>query len=193
MWQQHCRSLARAMARLGRRRISDLALDQSGNVLVEAALVFPILVMLLLGVSEFSEAFTASRRIAAAANTAADLVARTSSVTVVDLNGIKAMIDETIKPFPVAKLGLVITSVVADEDSATTVAWSEALGTGLSAYGTGAAISVPAGLTLPKGSLVFAEIKYQFQSTLSALFVGSVPMQAKAYQVPRYSSQVIRK
>jgi Flp pilus assembly protein TadG len=169
-----------------------LARDQSGNILVEAALAFPILIMLLLGVSEFSEAFTVSRRVTVAANTAADLVARTTSVTSTDLNGIKAMVDETIKPFPIASLGLVITSVVADKDNVTTVAWSEALGTGVSAYGTGAAIALPAGLTVPKGSLILAEVKYQFQSTLAAMFVGSVPLEAKAYQLPRYSSQVVK-
>jgi Flp pilus assembly protein TadG len=192
MWR-YCRSLADAMARRAGRGVRDLARDQSGNILVEAALVFPILVALLLGVSEFSEAFTASRRVAAAAHAAADLVARSTSVTAGDLGGVKAMIDETVKPFPTAGLGLVITSVVADEDNDTTVVWSEALGTGVTAYGKGAAITVPAGLTFAKGSLVLAEIKYPFKSTLSGLIVGSVPLQAKAYQVPRYSTQVVKK
>jgi Flp pilus assembly protein TadG len=181
------------MAGLRVGRLGDLARDRSGNVLLEAALVFPILVGLFLGVSEFSEAFTVSRRIEIAASTAADLVARASSVTSGDLTGIKAMIDETVKPFPVAKMGLVVTSVVADKDNVTTVGWSEALGTGVSAYGTGAAISLPAGLTFAKGSLVLAEVKYEFKSTLSTLIVGPVQLQAKAYQVPRYSGQVIKK
>jgi Flp pilus assembly protein TadG len=170
-----------------------LARDQSGNILVEAALVFPILIGLFLGVSEFSEAFTLSRRLAAAAHAAADLVARHQTVTLDDLNGVKAMIDETLKPYPVSDLGLVITSVVADNDNATTVAWSQALGTGASAHSTGAAIVLPAGLTLPNTSVIFAEIKYQFRSTLSTLIVGSVPLQAKAYQVPRFSPQVVMK
>ena len=173
--------------------VARLARDRSGNALLEAALVFPILVSLFLGVSEFSEALTVSRRLDAAAYTAADLVARSQSVTAADLNGVKAMVDETVKPFPLATLGLIITSVVADDANATTVAWSTALGTGVSAYGIGAAISLPAGLTLPKGSIVFAEVKYQFKSTLSTLLVGSVPLKAQAYQVPRYSTQVVQK
>jgi Flp pilus assembly protein TadG len=192
-WPLGCHSWSDAISRRGGRGISDLARDQSGNILIEAALVFPILVALLLGVSEFSEAFTVSRRVAAAAHTAADLVARNTSVTMGDLNGIKTMVDETIKPFPGAGLGLVITSVVADKDNATTVAWSEALGTGVSAYGTGATIVVPPGLTFPNGSLVLAEVKYPFRSTVSALIASSVPFQAKAYQLPRYSSQVVKK
>ncbi len=174
------------------RRLRDLAYDQSGSIIVEAALVFPILIMLFLGVSEFSEAFTVSRRIDVAANTAADLVARMPSVTSGDLAGIKAMIDEGIKPFPVASLGVVITSVVADNDNATTVAWSEALGTGVTAHGTGAPITLPDGLTVAKGSLVLAEVTYQFKSTLSTLLVGSVPLQAKAFQLPRYSGKVTK-
>jgi Flp pilus assembly protein TadG len=193
MWHQRSRSLAGTLARLRARRLRDFAQDQGGNALLEAALVFPILVGLFLGVSEFSEAFTASRRLDAAAYTAADLVARSQSVTAADLNGVKAMVDETVKPFPLATLGLIITSVVADNTNATTVAWSTALGTGVSAYGIGAAISLPAGLTLPKGSIVFAEVKYQFKSTLSTLLVGSVPLKAQAYQVPRYSTQVVQK
>jgi Flp pilus assembly protein TadG len=173
--------------------VARLARDRSGNALLEAALVFPILVSLFLGVSEFSEALTVSRRLDAAAYTAADLVARSQAVTITDLNGIKAMVDETIKPFSLGKLGVVITSVIADKDNVTTVAWSQALGVDVSAYGTGAAISLPAGLTLPKGSIVFAEVKYQFKSTLSTLLVGSVPLKAQAYQVPRFSAQVVKK
>jgi Flp pilus assembly protein TadG len=182
-----------ANARLGPRRIKNLARDQSGNILVEAALVFPILIGLFLGVSEFSEGFTVSRRLAAAAHTAADLVARHQTVTADDLTGVKAMIDETVKPYSVASLGLVITSVVADKDNATIVAWSQALGTGASAHSTGAAIALPSGLTMPNTSVIFAEIKYQFRSTLSTLIVGSVPLRAEAYQVPRFSPQVVMK
>ena len=128
-------ALAGTLARLRVSRLGYLARDQSGNILVEAALVFPILIMLFVGVSEFSEAFTAKRRLAIAATTAADLVARATSVTSGDLSGIKAMVDETIKPFPTASLGLVITSVVADKDNVTTVAWSDAQGKGVSAHG----------------------------------------------------------
>jgi Flp pilus assembly protein TadG len=192
MWPLYRRFLAGPLARPGRSRLGELARDQSGSILVEAALVFPILIMLFLGVSEFSEAFTASRRLGIAASTAADLVARTTSVTSDDLNGVKAMVDETIKPFPTASLGLVITSVVADKDNVTTVAWSEAQGKGVTAYAKGAAITLPAGLTVPNGSLILAEVRYEFQSTLSTLFVGFVPLEGKAYQAPRYSHQVAK-
>ena len=51
---------------------------------------------------------------------------------------------------------------------------------------------MPAGLTVPKGSLILAEVRYEFQSTLSTLLVGSVLLEAKAYQLPRYTDQVVK-
>ena len=95
--------------------------DETGNALIEAALVFPILFILFFGVSELCEGFIASRRVEAAAFTAADLVARLQTVNSADLVALKSIIDETIKPLPVATVGLVVTSVIADENNATTV------------------------------------------------------------------------
>src|SRR5215510_13715311 len=127
-------------------RLRARPLDDTGNALIEAALVFPMLFILFFGVSELCEGFIASRRVEAAAFTAADLVARLQTVNSADLVALKSIIDETIKPLPVATVGLVVTSVVADENNVTTVAWSQALGLGVTAHTT---IVLPDGLTLP--------------------------------------------
>src|SRR5262245_51446319 len=185
-------SFRRAIQRLKERIFRDLPREQSGQALIEAALVFPLLIGLFLGVSEFSEAFTVSRRLETAAGTAADLVTRAQVVTTQDLNGIKAMVDEIMKPFPTSSLGLVLTSVIADQGNVALVAWSDAKGVGVSPHAIGAALSLPAGLTLPKASLIVAEVKYSFQSTLSTMIVGSVPLQAKAYLRPRLGLSVAK-
>jgi Flp pilus assembly protein TadG len=166
--------------------------DRSGNALIEAALVFPLLIVLFFGVSELCEAFIASRRVQAAAYTAADVVARLQAANAADLTALKSMIDETIKPLPVEPVGLIITSVVADAGNATRVAWSDAFGPGVVAYTAGSPIALPAGLTLPNTSVVFAQVKYTFQSTLSVLIVGGVVLQGQAYQRPRFTAQVAR-
>jgi Flp pilus assembly protein TadG len=168
-------------------------LDETGNALIEAALVFPILFILFFGVSELCEGFIASRRVEAAAFTAADLVARLQTVNSADLVALKSIIDETIKPLPVATVGLVVTSVVADENNITTrVAWSEAFGPGVTAHTANASIVLPAGLTLPNSSVIFAQVSYTFRSTLSTLIVGGLLLRAQAYQQPRFAAQVAR-
>jgi Flp pilus assembly protein TadG len=166
--------------------------DRSGQALVEAALVFPLLISVFLGVSEFSQAFTVKRRLEAAANTAADLVARTQSVATADLTGIKAMIDEMLKPYPTTTLGLTISSVVADQDNATRVAWSYAQGSGATARSPGDPVSLPSGVTEANSSVVFAEVNYTFRSTLGQMIVGDVSFGAQAYLRPRASNQVAR-
>jgi len=160
--------------------------------LVEAALVFPMLISVFLGVSEFSQAFTVKRRLEAAANTAADLVARTQAVATADLVGIKSMIDEMLKPYQATSLGLTLSSVAADEDNATRVAWSYAQGSGATARTPGASVSLPPGLTEPNSSIVFAEVNYTFRSTLAHMIVGDVAFTAEAYLRPRASAQVAR-
>jgi Flp pilus assembly protein TadG len=175
---------------LQRRRQRCVFADNSGSALVEAALAFPILIILFFGVSELCEGFTASRRVSAAAYTAADLVARLQTVGSADLSALKSMIDEIFMPLPVTSVGLVVTSVVADANNVTTVAWSAALGSGVTAYAANSPITLPAGLTLPNTSVIYSQVTYTFQSTLATLIVGGVPLQAQAYQQPRFTLQV---
>lgn len=174
------------LSRIGRK----LRRDTSGQALVETALLFPIFISLFLGISEFSEGFTIRRRLEAAANTSADLVARVRSLRTAELNAIKPMVDEIIKPFPNATLGLVVTSVVADETNTARVAWSHAQGPGVSARVQGAAIALPVGLTEPNSSIIFAEVRYVFRSTLGSMIVGDMPFQTTAYMRPRLSGEV---
>ena len=155
-------------------------------------MVFPILIGLFLGVSEFSEGFTLKRRLETAANASADLIARVRSLRTADLNAIKPMMDEIIKPFPSTTLGLVMTSVVADETNTTRVAWSHAQGHGVSAHAVGSAITLPAGVTAANTSVVFTEVRYIFRSTLGTMIVGDMPFEAEAFMRPRLSATVER-
>jgi Flp pilus assembly protein TadG len=191
------RSLGRALSLRQRARasvrdgvISRLRRDERGHALVEGALVFPLMISLFFGVSEYSEALTVSRRVEGAAATGADLVARLRTVSNADLAQIKPMLDEMIRPFPTASLGLVLTSVVADADNNTTVAWSYAEGAGVSQRAAGSAVALPAGLTDPGESVILAEVRYTFRSTLTTLIVGDVPMAVEAYVRPRLTTHI---
>ena len=185
-------ALLRCFAGRSKRALPRVLADRSGNALVEAALVFPLLIILFFGVSELCEGFIAKRRVEAAAYTAADLVARLQAVNSTDLIALKAMIDETIRPLPIATVGLVVTSVIADAQNATTVAWSDALGPGVVANTAGSTIAIPGGLTLPNTTIILAQVRYTFHSTLSTLIVGDIALQAQAYQRPRSVVQVAR-
>ena len=176
--------------RLGRRRAS-LWRDRRGSALIEAALVFPLMISLFLGISEFGEALTVSRRVEATAGTGADLVARLKTVSTADLDQIRPMLQQMMAPFATESLAIVISSVVADADNNTTVAWSYADGGG-AAHNEGDAIALPAGLTEPGTSVIVAEVTYRFRSTLATLIVGDVGMAAEAYLRPRLVQQIAK-
>jgi len=87
---------------------------------------------------------------------------------------------------------VIITSVVADEDNTTRVDWSDAEGSGVSARTPGAIVSLPNGLTEANTSIIFAEVKYTFRSTLSNMIIGDVPFASEAYLRPRLSASVAK-
>ena len=174
------------------RRIKGFWGNLAGGALIEASLVIPFGVFLFLGVSEFAQGFTVNRRIEAAAGTAADLVTRQPTVSTADLNGIKAMLDEIVRPYPVDTLRLRLTSIAVDSSGQGTVAWSFAVGPGISSHAVGAGITVPAGLAQPDSSVVFAETEYTFQSTLSTLLPSGIEMRGESYFPPRFGEFVER-
>jgi len=165
---------------------------QGGHALLETALVLPLLIGFFLGVSEYSEGYTVSRRLERTAEASADLVSRLQTVTTAELGQIKPMLDEMIRPYPTGSFGVVITSVIADEENNTTVAWSYAAGTGAVARAVGAPVTLPSGVTNAEKRVIFSETNYTFQSTLASLIASGVPLHAEAYMRPRLTPQVTK-
>lgn len=186
------RLLTRAMTR-NHRSAARFARDDSANAILEAAILFPLLATLFIGISEISEADLVTRRLSGATGTAADLVARQSSVTTNDLTTIKDnLLDEIIKPFATDKFGVIITSVETDQANRSTVGWSFARGGTVVPYAAGGAYTLPAGLAEPGGSIIVAEGYYSFRSTLSTMIFGTVTLDSRSYSPPRVSVKVAR-
>jgi Flp pilus assembly protein TadG len=165
---------------------------EQGAALIEFTLVFPILVALLFGVVEFSQAFAVSRKLNYAAATVSDLVAQTQQVTDADLEDIAKVADALLAPYSPTKLGLVVTSVQVDKDNKTTVGWSWSHGTGASAHANNVAYSLPAGIIDPNTSIIVAETNYQFTPTIGLYLTGVIRLTGVAYFRPRAVSMVMK-
>lgn len=168
-----------------------IARRSEGAALVEFTLIFPILIVMFLGLVEFGEAFSVSRKLTNGAGTVSDLVAQVPSVSATELNDIARVAEEIVRPYRTANLGLVITSVQADGDNATTVAWSYAHGTGATARAQGSAFALPTGLTEPNSSVIVAETVYQFTPTIGMFLTGTIELSGMAYFRPRVSRSVV--
>jgi Flp pilus assembly protein TadG len=166
-----------------------LARAEQGAALIEFTLVFPVLIFLLLGVVEFSEAFAVSRKLSNAAATVADLVSQEAKVTDADLDDISKVADALVAPFGPDKLGLVVTSVVADNTNNTSVSWSYAHGRGATRRTD---IALPRGLTEAKSSVIVAETSYQFTPTIGFFLTGVITLNGKAFFHPRVTSLIAK-
>ncbi len=160
--------------------------DNKGSVLIEAALVMPVIVMLLLATVEFGQAFTAKRKMGQVASTAADLVARAGCVTQSELQDISAIGKTILEPYPSALLGLRITSV----SGKSTVQWSFASGT-LSPAPTGTAFVLPKSLAGQGKPIIVAETNYKFTPTIGKFLIGGVTFSKASYNFSRLAGAVV--
>lgn len=167
--------------------------DEGGASLIEFTLIFPLLVGLFLGLVEFGEAFSVSRRVSNAAAAASDLVSQVPSVTDADLSDIALVTTELLKPYKSDNFGMVISSVVANQDNTgATVAWSYATGQGATARTQGGAYTLPSGITEPASSIIMVETFYSFTPTVGLYLTGTHKLEGQAYFRPRLTRVVAK-
>ncbi|MGV8995706.1 MAG: TadE/TadG family type IV pilus assembly protein [Parvibaculaceae bacterium] len=166
-------------------------IDPRGMVAVEFALIVPVMLVIYFGTVETTNAMTAARRVTNVTQTAADLTAQVTTVATSDLNDIFAASTAILTPFPTTGLKVTITSVTASASNAntTTVAWSKAYGGG-TARSTGAAVTLPSGLTTVGSSVIMVETTYAYTSPIAQFITGTINMKEVAYLKPRRSTSV---
>ncbi len=164
--------------------------SRRGSILIEAAIAFPVLILLLLAIAEFGQALTVKRRNAQVASTAADLAAQVSSVSNCDLQDISQIGGTIFAPFSYSSTiaGLRITAVMQNANNAT-VQWGYAVGT-LNAASQGDTFSLPSNLASANEAIIVAETSYSFKSPIGKFLTGTITFSAKAYNKPRLSSSV---
>ncbi|WP_170937142.1 MULTISPECIES: TadE/TadG family type IV pilus assembly protein [Rhodomicrobium] len=167
-----------------------LRAGEDGLALIEFALIFPIMIIMFIGMVEFGEAFSIKRKVDNVAATVADLVSQRASVTSQDLDDIVTIANQLMRPYPTTGLRVRIMSVVANaQNTATTVLWSSGAG----APAAGSAYALPrAGLTEANSSIIAVEAEYEnFRPALSH-FIGTIDISGNAFFRPRLARVVTK-
>jgi Flp pilus assembly protein TadG len=92
--------------------------DQSGLAAVEFAMIFPMMIMLLLGTVELGNGILANQKVIASSQIVADLLARTEEVTDDQLSEAKRAGRMALAPFSTGDIGFDIVSFRFDPDNA---------------------------------------------------------------------------
>lgn len=172
---------------LSRKR--NLAKSEDGISAVEFALIAPLMAIIYFGCIELSIMMTLDRKVTGATAALGDLTSRASSV---DNDGLSDIIEASrmvMQPNDMTGARIRITSLYEDDGDAK-VAWSD--GCNLTAYPTDQEITIPANLIPTDGTLIMAEIEYDYNSNIGYFFSSSKELSDTFYLRPRRVDEITR-
>lgn len=164
--------------------------DEDGISAVEFALIAPFMALLYFGCIELSLMMQTDRRVTSAASTMGDLVARAASLNDNDVDDVFEASRMIFQPSPMANARLRVSSLSSD-DGAVTVDWSDA-NENWTARSAGETISVPENLVPNGGSVIFAEVEFDYQSSIGYFIKNQRTLTDQFYLRPRRVNMVER-
>ncbi len=161
--------------------------DERGLSAIEFAFVAPIMVTLLLGGFETSQALQVHRKATNVAATAADLASQTTSLTNANMSDVFNASAAIMAPFPTANLTIIVSSIT-NSSGTLALAWSD----GFHTQPRTTVPTVPAGLVPVGTSVILTETTYTYTSPVGQFFTSGINMSDQFYARPRRSLAVGR-
>lgn len=170
---------------------------ERGVSAVEFALIAPLMMLMLFGASEVSQAVSVDRKVTLAASTLGDLAAQTDRVSCTDLAQIANVTRSVFAPYTATNPSLVVASV-ALQGSTPKVEWSQEIdGTGGCAnvnnshsLKVGNTVVVDTGLFATNGGVVIGEVTLQYTSLGTSFMSSTTTMRERFYFRPRKSAKL---
>lgn len=183
------------------------AANKDGIAAVEFALLLPILITLFFGVVETSLALLCRADVSIMASTAADLISQAGILRSADVNNVYSASGTILYPYydpsvaGSANPTIRLTSVIDDGSGAAgqshltgTVAWScTQAGSGALAPATrtvGSTVTLPQAIMTSGGSVIIAEVAYNYASPTTNVITGPLNMTNNFYTKPRRVLQI---
>lgn len=161
-----------------------------GLAAIEFALIIPVMLATFFGIAEIANYILAARKVANVASSAADLTAQDTVIDDGEMADIMGALDVVLRPFDPEEAQIRITSVVADADGDTNVAWSDARNTG--AYAEGTPIDVPDGIVPDNQGIIMTEVSFTYKTLFGMFLTDGITVSDTFYLKPRRSTTVER-
>jgi len=169
------------------RRLLKIGRDRAGTASVELVFLAPVIITLLFGLYEGTQAVLAYMKLINSCQTVADLVTQQKTVAASDIDDFVTGGQMVMQPLSTASLGFAIASVTFDPNSGTaSVAWQDTrnatamtnAATLANSYGT-------------KGeSVIIVKATYTYSSWLHYVLPGTLTMSQIAYSRPRLIASI---
>lgn len=176
------------LARVARRLVS----DRRGVSALEFALIAPIMALFYAGSVELASTLLADRKVASAASTMGDLVARLPVADSCELDDIYAATNLIFEPYPSAGVRLRISSIKPNPTTPTQmdVVWSHA-NPNWTARTVGETVPLPAGIMAANGSILMAEVEYTYSPPFNSVFRTDPVLSDVFYMRPRGTDELV--
>jgi Flp pilus assembly protein TadG len=161
-----------------------------GLAAIEFALIIPVMLATFFGIAEIANYILAARKVANVASSAADLTAQDTVIDDGEMADIMGALDVVLRPFDPEEAQIRISSVVADDDGDTTVAWSDARNTG--AYAEGTPVDVPDGIVPDNQGIIMTEVSFTYKTLFGMFLTDGITVSDTFYLKPRRSTTVAR-
>jgi len=162
--------------------------DRRGVAASEFALILPVMLALLIGAIEIGNALLIDRKVTAAIQTGADLVAQAETMPDSEMADIFEAMMLVLQPFDETRAGVTVYSVNMDADGNVAIDWSETQGANAPTPTT----EIPDGLLHEGESVIVAEMNYMYTPIFADLVIGEVELGDKAYLRPRRTRNIAR-
>ena len=162
--------------------------NTDGVAALEFALLCPILLTMLLGVSELGNGVVINQKVIAASQIVADLIARNSTVTADQINQAITAGQLALAPYSTASLGFDVVSVQYDKNANPTQVWRQTVNMTANNHGLNGSIGLGAA---GEGALAVTA-KYTYAPLFTGYVIGTTSMEEIAYARGRHSAVIAK-
>jgi Flp pilus assembly protein TadG len=177
---------------------------QDGLAAVEFALLLPVMIALFFGVVEVTMALLCRADVSIMVSTASDLIAQESTVQATDLSNVYSAAGTVLYPYyspsttgsqaPTIRITSIIYNTATSSTTSGKVAWTcTQSGSGSltpSTRSVGDIVTLPQAIMPSSGSVIMAEVAYNYVSPTTQVITGPINMTNAWYTKPRRIAQI---
>ena len=162
--------------------------EEDAVAAVEAALIFPIMLTLFLGIFDLGNAILANQKTIRASQVVADLITRENIVTAEDVTGAIEAGRLALEPMDSASYGVDIVSIRFDENADAAIIWRETFNMAPLPN----ALTAVAALQTANEGVVMVSVNYLYNPVFAGFAVGQISMGEVAFSRGRRASVILR-
>ncbi len=160
--------------------------EENATALLEAVMLFPALITLLMGTFDLGLGISLNQKTITSSQVAADLISRNKSVSLSDVNNIIEASRVTFEPYQLNQFGIDVVSIEFDASGDPQILWRETR----DMPPNDDPINSTIGLGDEGEGMIIVTVRYTYQPFFTQLFTDSFNLQEIAFSRGRRSSTV---